>query len=286
MIKIIAADMDGTLVGKNHYISKENVTAIKEAQAAGVAFMVTTGRVYQETIPQLQEAGIQCKCLVMNGAQLRDECGKILMSIHIANTDVYKVIKQLKQEQLYIELYTDEGIFTVSEEDVVLDAVAVKLMYFIPNLTYDDALKKAKDEQEYKKLIFIDTEVFLNKNISVGKILSFSADQAKIARLREQLNKTETISASSSFPINIEITNIQAQKGIALKKYAQQEHIAMEDIMAIGDSYNDISMLSENFGFTVAMGNAIDEVKKTAKYKTLDVDQNGVAAAIRKVLHS
>lgn len=286
MIKIIAADMDGTLVGTNHFISEENVSAIKAAQAAGVTFMVTTGRVYQETIPQLKEAGIQCKCLVMNGAQLRDECGKILMSIHIANTDVLNVIKQLKQEQLYIELYTDEGIFTVSDEWTVLDAVAVKLMYFIPGLTYEEALTRAKDEQEYQKLIFTDENTFLKKNIAVGKILSFSSDHAKIARLREQLNKTETISASSSFPINIEITNLQAQKGIALRKYAQQEHIAMEDIMAIGDSYNDISMLSENFGYTVAMGNAIDEVKKAAKYETLDVDQNGVAAAIQKVLHS
>lgn len=284
MIRMIAADMDGTLVSSDHTITTRCADSIHRAQQAGIEFIVTTGRVYEETYPQLQAAGIHCKCLVMNGAQLRDETGRILMRQDLHPMDAITIIEQLQEQGLYIELYTNQGIYTMSSSAVVLDAVAVKLMYFIPDLRYDKAIEMVPQEQEYQKLIFTDADHFDFQTIRIGKILSFSSDRELMARMRRHFMKQPGIAASSSFPINLEITCEQAQKGPALKAYAKEQQIKPSCIMTIGDSYNDLSMLSEEFGYTVAMGNAIEEVKQLARYQTLDHDHDGVAHAIETIL--
>ena len=69
MIKLIASDMDGTLLNSNHKISKENLEAIKKAEEMGVKFAIATGRIYEDVEPLLKENGIKCQCIVLNGGE-------------------------------------------------------------------------------------------------------------------------------------------------------------------------------------------------------------------------
>jgi Cof subfamily protein (haloacid dehalogenase superfamily) len=91
------------------------------------------------------------------------------------------------------------------------------------------------------------------------------------------------LAVSSSADNNLEITNSEAQKGVALKRFAELKGIPLENTMAIGDNYNDVSML-EIAGFPVAMGNAVEDLKDMAAFITKENDESGVAFAIQKFL--
>ena len=95
-----------------------------------------------------------------------------------------------------------------------------------------------------------------------------------------KLEKKYPVNATGSFDINLEITNPLADKGKAIMQYATSKGINLDEVMTIGDSYNDLGMLSDSFGYTVAMGNAIEAVKAQAKYMTDTNDANGVGKAI------
>lgn len=117
----------------------------------------------------------------------------------------------------------------------------------------------------------------------VMKILAFDSDLAKIDRVSEKLAQSESLAISSSSRGNIEITHSDAQKGIALETIAERLNIDMENVMAIGDNMNDISML-ERVGYSVSMANAAPEVKAVATYTTDSNEESGVGKAIMKLL--
>ena len=89
---------------------------------------------------------------------------------------------------------------------------------------------------------------------------------------------------ASSFKTNLEITAVEAQKGPVLKQYIESLGYTMDEVMVLGDSLNDYSMLSMDFGVTVAMENAMPEVKTVSKYITKSNEEFGVAYAIYGVL--
>ena len=76
--------MDGTLVSSNHKISEADARAVKKAQEKGIEFIITTGRSYEDAVPQVQQAGIECSYLVMNGSELRNANGKIIQSLYLS----------------------------------------------------------------------------------------------------------------------------------------------------------------------------------------------------------
>lgn len=285
MIKLIASDLDGTLVNSNHYISQENVNAIRKAQDKGAEFIVATGRAFEDAKNQVMDSGIKCKYLVMNGSEIRNESGDILYSDYLSEETVMKVVESLLVEGLYVELYTTDGIYTVNDEDSSKMAFAYKANFFFPNISIEEAYKDAEGHPEYEKVRRIDTlEDLWIRNLQVGKIISFSSDVEKLNRLREHLPREFAVAASGSFLINIEITTQSSEKGNAVRSYARMKGISLSEVMTIGDGLNDISMMDEAFGFTVAMGNGLPEVKEKAKYLTSSNDQDGVAAIIDKLI--
>lgn len=285
MIKLIASDMDGTLVSSDHAISKTNAKAIKKAQEKGVEFIITTGRSYEDAYPQVAAAGIECNYLVMNGSELRNAQGEIIQSLYLTETLVEQITTELMQAGLFVELYTTGGIFSPSDLETCKWAVAAKINNFHSEITVEEAYQTAEDHFLFKDIRPIPSlqEIFDN-GYKVGKIISFSHQVDKIAKLREQLSEKYPVNATGSFAVNLEITNPLADKGQAIKHYAKGKGIPVDEIMTIGDSYNDLGMLSASFGYTIAMGNAIEEVKQQAKYMTDTNDADGVGKAIERFL--
>lgn len=153
-------------------------------------------------------------------------------------------------------------------------------MSFNPDMTMEEAKKVAQTETFFENLQYVeDIEEFFKLGVEVRKFVAFHKDVELINTVKEKMGRIEGLAVSSSFSDNIELTQKDAQKGIILKRVATKMGIDSDNVMILGDSFNDYSMFTE-FKESVAMKNAIPEVKEIAKYITDSNDNLGVAKAI------
>ncbi|AWK50830.1 Cof-type HAD-IIB family hydrolase [Clostridium beijerinckii] len=284
MIKLIASDMDGTLLNEKHKIDKETVVAIKKAEEAGIVFAISTGREYETVESLLKENNIKCQCVLMNGAEYRDEDGNILEEINIEQKTATEIIRILQQKKVTARIFTNKGIYTTDTKEEALKEMVYRTLSFEPQLTQEEAIEIAKVQPYFTQLKFISNlDEFLKSDMEIRKFVAFHNDTELITKMKEIIGKLEGIAVSSSFRDNIEITHITAQKGIILAKVAKKMGFKREEVLVLGDSFNDYSMFTE-FTESVAMGNAIPEIKEIAKYITDTNDNLGVAKAIYKIL--
>ena len=286
MIKLIASDMDGTLLNNNHDIDKETVEAIRKAEDAGIIFAISTGREYESVKPILDKHNIKAQCILSNGAEYRDEEGNILDKVNINEESAKRVIDILEKNNLSARIFTNKGVFTTSTREEALKEVMYRTMSFNPDLSEDEAREISENLGFFIGLQYIeDINKFFEEGIEIRKFVAFNKDIDLIDKMKKVISEIEGLAISSSFIDNIEITDINAQKGIILEQVAVKMGIDREEVMILGDSFNDYSMF-EIFEETVAMENAIPEVKAVAKYITDTNDNLGVAKAIYNVLNN
>lgn len=136
-----------------------------------------------------------------------------------------------------------------------------------------------------RNIKFIDNAYdILDMDTNVLKIITFDNDIELIAKLKENIKKsTNDAAVVSTFSNDIEISHIEAQKGLILAKVIEKKGLDKSEVIVLGDSFNDYSMFTE-FENSFAMENAIPEVKKIAKHITDSNNNDGVAKAIYKAL--
>lgn len=283
MIKLIASDMDGTLLNNMQQISAKNVQAIKEAQQKGIEFLIATGRSYQEVEGLLNQNSISCGCILMNGSEYRDKNGKIVEKINLDKYKTKQIIKTLDKSRICTRIMTNDGIYTTSSRQEAFRAF-VDMIKEYNNVNEEKAIEFVKDNNYFTKLRYIeDLDKFLSGKFEVRKILGNFKSKEITEDMKKRVSLIDGIAVSASFSNNIEITDKNAQKGIMLKKVANELGIKKDEVMVIGDSFNDYSMFTE-FNESVAMGNAISEIKNIAKYITETNENNGVSSAIGRIL--
>lgn len=284
MINLIATDMDGTLLNAAHEISEENIQAIKYAQSQGITVVIATGRAFYEANAPINQTDLKVPYICLNGAEVRDESFNIMSTSNLNRELINRITIELNKENIFYQVYTNLGIYTenpLRDLEIYIDiaqragqeADVEKIKSGIQKRIDNGTLKVVEN---YDKIQDTPGEI-------VMKILAFDSDLEKIDRVSETLAKSESLAISSSSRGNIEITHSDAQKGIALNTIAERLNIDMENVMAIGDNMNDVSML-ERVGYSVAMENAAPEVKAIAKYETDSNEQSGVGKAIMKLL--
>ena len=257
MINLIATDMDGTLLNAAHEISEENIKAIKYAQSQGITVVIATGRAFYEANSPVNQTDLKLPYICLNGAEVRDESFNIMSTSNLNRELINRITNELKSEDIYYQVYTNLGIYTENpQRDLEI---------------YIDIAERAGQKADVEKI-----KAGIQKRIDNGTL-------AKIDRVSEKLAQSESLAISSSSRGNIEITHSDAQKGIALETIAERLNIDMENVMAIGDNMNDISML-ERVGYSVSMANAAPEVKAVATYTTDSNEESGVGKAIMKLL--
>jgi Cof subfamily protein (haloacid dehalogenase superfamily) len=284
MIKCIATDMDGTLLNSYQMVSQENKEAILKAQAQGIEVVVATGRSYQEVRFVLDEADLHCPAICVNGAEVRTKEGEMFSATPIDKQVVKKAAEMLKERDIYFEVYSNKGTYTLDPEKAVSILVDI-VMSANPDLNQEEVVHKAGarirnglvHQVENYDLLFNDDEY------QIYKLLAFDFDSAKMAKAAVSLEDLTQLAVSSSGHENLEITNRQAQKGIALEAFVKANGMELAETMAMGDSFNDVSML-ERVGRAVAMGNAAYEIKSLCDVITATNDEHGVAKAILEVL--
>ena len=285
MIKLIASDMDGTLLNHNHKIPKENVELINYAKNQGIEFIVATGRAYYEALPALNEENINCDVISFNGGIVYDKNSNIISITPMLPKDLYYTIEILKSFDISYQLYTKNTIYTKSIETDINAYIDL-----IRSNGYDPDVEHLRAEAQQKLDVGYITEVenielYLNEKENPPiKIIAISNDISKLENAAKLLSENTSISVTSSGANNIEIMHKNATKGEALKEIAKIYGINLENAVAIGDNLNDQAML-DIVGYSVAMKNGNTILKEQAKYVTEKTNsEGGVADTIFKLI--
>lgn len=287
MIKVIASDMDGTLLGNDHMVAPRTLEAIKKAQRQGIRFMIATGRNYRGAMEQLKGLDLECDYLLGSGAEVRNPEKEVVLRVPIPMEECKKVHQILSEFPVGVIFCTAHFDYRFGTEQEMKDAILHQIRLFHTNETVEEILQSELYTQLWnatKQLKSIDE--LMASSVPVYKIFLFSEDLALLEKIQGILEKNPKIAVAPSFATNLEITDVKAQKGPVLKQYIESLGYKMEEVMVLGDSMNDYSMLSMEFGATVAMENADDRVKKAARYVTKSNEEFGVAYAIEELLKS
>lgn len=285
MIKVIASDMDGTLLGEDHKIAPQTLEAVHRACDAGIRFMIATGRNFRGAMQELENVDLTCDYLVGSGAEVRDPAQQIVsrkaMSIDLCE----EIYEKLREYPISVIFCTDEYDYQLGTQEEIEESSLMHLQLFFLNMSKEEIRKS----EMYRKMkedtrIVPDFEKLRETGVPIYKIFLFAEDQELLGRIEKKLSSDQKIAVASSFPTNLEITDVEAQKGPVLKEYIESLGYTMEEVMVFGDSMNDYSMLSMDFGATVAMDNADSKIKAAAKYTTKSNEEFGVAYAIDELL--
>ena len=285
MIKLIASDMDGTLLNHNHKIPKENVELINYAKNQGIEFIVATGRAYYEALPALNEENINCDVISFNGGIVYDKNGNIISITPMLPKDLYYTIEILKSFDISYQLYTKNTIYTTSiETDINAYIDLIRSNGYEPDVEHLRAEAQQKLEVGYITEVE-NIELYLNEKENPPiKIIAISNDISKLENAAKLLSENTSISVTSSGANNIEIMHKNATKGTALKEIAKIYGINLENAVAIGDNLNDQAML-DIVGYSVAMKNGNIKLIEQAKYVTEKTNsEGGVADTIFKLI--
>ncbi|WP_088106105.1 Cof-type HAD-IIB family hydrolase [Halalkalibacter urbisdiaboli] len=283
-MKLIATDLDGTLLNESSEISVENATAIKKAQELGVDVVIATGRSYEAAIKPLTAAGLSCPLICLNGAQIYLENRELIRNIPLDKQACERIKQVCEQESVYIEAFTSQGGFSVSREEFIEIIVNIMKTHY-PTLSTDDIKEKMKQRFQDEQIEVVENLNMLidNADIDIYKFLAFSLEDERLEKIRKQLEQDGDINITSSGHLNLEFNHPDANKGSALSLYAKRLGIEMENVMALGDNFNDLSML-QLVGLSVAMENADPAIKELCDYTTKTNTEHGVAFAIEKML--
>lgn len=281
MIKLFVSDMDGTLLNENHVISKRNAEAIRQLEAAGIEFMIATGRTLMSATPLLEEHGLQSHMINLNGAAIYDTQGRLEYSIPMEPSTVAEIMSYCAVNGLGYTLMTDQHTFVIDVEQFIED-----MRKFMPVREQEDGQEFSSQAQfaGIQEDIRPLDEFDFNHNHTILKMMVFSPqDPSKFDAFHQVFDKFDDIDITSSAVDNREITHTNAQKGIAVESYAQQKGYTMDQVATIGDSLNDRSML-KMAKYSYAMDNASPEVKAMAKFIAPSNREDGVALVIEQIL--
>lgn len=252
-VRILASDLDGTLLNEKGKISSETAEAIKKAQNAGIKFLAVTGRAWGTAHPIFQEAGIEADYVLLNGAEFRTSAGEVIYQEAMDQEVAKKMINHLSDLGLDIEVNTDRGDFTTNTKVCQIASEILDFSWFW--------------KQEPKIL----------------KIFAFSEESDLAAKSRKYLPDWKGISITCSAAWNIEITAEKAVKGRMLKTAMEFYHVSNEEVLIFGDGENDATMFRE-FVHSRAMENAVPTIRRMAEKVIESNRKNGVAKEINQIL--
>lgn len=284
MIRLIALDMDGTLLGPDHQVSTKNRDTILAAQENGIQVMVATGRGYQEAFDPVKSVGLDLAYICLNGAEVREKNKDIISSTYINEQDIQQAASILDTKTIDYQLFIGDRLYTKSiEQQVEIFAQLARDLNQVPPIDVIRTEVMQRVEDGYIHEVPSYEALLQTHGQSIYKIFGTSMNRTSLDTARGSLKDLSGLAVSSSGAGNLEITNINAQKGIALEAYTKQKGIAMENVMVVGDSFNDVSMM-KRAGRSVAMGDAPAQVRAHCTHSTVTNTADGVSLAIEEVL--
>lgn len=264
-IELVVSDIDDTLLPKGGTISDRTRRAIAALNDRKIPFALASGRWFPSTASVAKEVGCTGPLIVANGGCVIESNGTILKEFCMTDADVKTAYAIIGDSGALVTSYVRGAIYRLNVCSMQ-NRPPEKLSYFGGDLfeVVDDDIPRFEAEALS----------------GVYKMEAYSNDEALLKGLRARL-AAAGLSVSSSFRTNIEMTTEGLGKGTALGWLAQRLGIACENVMAFGDNTNDMQML-ERAGWSVAMGNAVPELKKMARLVAADCAADGFACCIEE----
>jgi Cof subfamily protein (haloacid dehalogenase superfamily) len=266
-IKLIVVDIDGTIAGRDNAVAPAVKAAIREAIDQGIKVGVATGRMYQSALRFHQEIGANVPVMAYQGAWIQDpETQQVYRHLQVEPAIARELIDYFEQphlpEELSVHVYVDDKLYVKAVQ---------------------------QDTEEYIQRSSVTPYRVEDLREVLGtaptKILAMHSDVDLIESLLQDLKgrySRDRLHVTTSVPIFLETTNPAVNKGTAIDLIARELlGIDASEVMAIGDNYNDVEMISYA-GWGVAMGNAPPAVQAQANWVAPSVDKDGVATAIRQ----
>lgn len=260
-IKLIAFDLDGTLLNSEHQLDRETIETIKKVQSKGIMTLTATGRMFCSALPYIKQLDIREAVINYNGALVVDPVKeKTIFHDPIPLKTAQEIANFAKTEGHYLQVYLDDRLFIEKrqEETSIYEKTAGIKAEVVGDL--NEFIKKPPT-----KMVIIENDPELHEEI-YNKLTEDFAD---------------TLEITSSIKNFIEITAREISKAAALKKIADNLSVDKEEIMAFGDGLNDLKML-QWVGHGVAMENGHPNLKEVTKNTAARNTELGVAEYLKE----
>ncbi len=265
-IKLVAVDLDDTLLRDDLTISEHTQEILRRVRESGVVVTISTGRMLPSARPYAEQLGFDVPIITYQGALVKSVfSGEVIYECPL-NEDVARLVIQYgRKKGIHVNFYLEDKLYV---ERVTPVGEHYERLAGVPFTRVSDLEELLEAGLPYKLLLIQEEQL-------IGQSLQ---------ELREILQK-EGLDAhlTKSKPTYLEVNHPKATKGTALEKLADWLGVSREEVMACGDSYNDLEML-EFAGCSVAVANAHPEVRSKAKYITASNNEDGVAQALEKLV--
>ncbi len=263
-IRLLLSDVDGTLVPHDKILTERSLRATRELNAAGIIFALTSSRPARGLTMFIRPLELTTPIAAFNGGMIVDPQMKVL-------------------EERTIDDDIVTAIIGVLEENGVLPWVYRGQEWYVRDVNGPHVRHEA-DVCQFEPLAVDD---FRAVSDGVAKIVGASddADALSKARVTMQTRFGERVSATNSQTYYLDITNPRATKGAVVDFLSTKFDVPIDEIATIGDAHNDVSMF-EHSGFSIAMGNAEDDVKAAAREVTASNEDEGFALAVERFILS
>lgn len=261
-IRLLLSDIDGTLVPPNKVLTERSLRAVNDLRDAGILFAITSSRPPRGLGMYIEPLQLSTPIAGFNGGMIIDPAKNLLKEETIDDDDVTTTIQFLDEHGVAVWVYQ-------GQEWYVRD----------PNGPH------VEHEAEVCEFRPITVANFDDVSHGVAKIVGVSDDIEALARAQLELHATfgADLSATNSQSYYLDITCPQANKGFVVDYLSQLLDMSATEIATIGDAQNDVSMF-ERSGLSIAMGNANDEVKSSAREITTSNEDDGFARAVERFL--
>ena len=267
MYKLIALDIDGTLLNSEKKITNEVFNSIQEAKKSGAKVVLSTGRPLPGVTPLLDELNLNDDgdyVICFNGAVVQEvKSKKILSNIEMCHDDFVLINNLAKENNTHVHINTPTNLIIPEE---------TPSKYTIHEATLNNIDIVSMNEED------------INDDITFCKIMIIDEPE-KLEEVLENIPKDlfDKYTIVRSAPFFLEFLNKNANKGTALEALCNTINIPLSKSIAVGDEENDQHMI-KMAGLGVAMGNATEHLKSIADYVTKSNDEDGVAYAIENIL--
>ncbi|MEO9255199.1 MAG: Cof-type HAD-IIB family hydrolase [Tepidiformaceae bacterium] len=259
-IRLFLADVDGALVTKDKILTPRAAKAVRDLEARGIAFAITSGRPPRGMAMLIEPLSLKTPIGAFNGGMFIKPDLSIIDQHNLPDEVVPKVIETMREGGLDVWLYRGTDWFIQKKDAPHVDREAWTVK-FPPTVvaSYGDIMT------------------------GVVKIVGISDDLDAVARCEAaaQTQFGSHVTAARSQPYYLDVTHPDANKGAVARRLSQSLNIPLEQIATIGDQMNDTLMFKVT-GMSIAMGNASDEVKALADYATASFEDDGFAKAVEK----
>ncbi|KUG03850.1 hypothetical protein ASZ90_018747 [hydrocarbon metagenome] len=262
-IKLVAIDLDDTLLDAGLNISGPCIRNIQAARQQGVIVTLATGRMYSSALNYALELNEDVPLITYQGALVKNSrTPKVMYYQPLAKDMAVETMEYFRKAGVHYHTYFDDRLCLESLNE---EGAAYASLAGVKPVLLDSLTEACQSGQDALKVLAVIRDPDLLQDLECGLK----------RRYGDSLNITR------SKPYYLEVMDPLANKAEALKLVAEYYGIQQEDVMAVGDSYNDLAMIKWA-GIGVAMGNAREEVKAAADHVTSSNEEHGVAEALQR----